>query len=602
MKTIQFGLARDYDGGRNCCADINETTVVEVHNSEVASDMWYHVGKVKGATVEWGGSIKYSNGNHPNIAINNKNIVVEVHETSNILTSSMYYKVGHVDGTNISWGNDEKYDSGLQPCVAINDNGVVVEVHKSQAYNELYYHVGQIQSNNTIKWGSSHKYDSGVQPSVSITNSGLVVETHKSQSYDKLYYRVGHISGNTINWGPSREYQDGINPSVAITEDGKVIEVHESQGLTGLWQLSGEVSGDTINWNESFNYDSGSSPKAGISSSGDIAIQVHQGSLYKLWFSTSALMDTANFMSAMLPGIQNLPLKKMVLPATHDAGMYTSGLSIVAKTQDLSLYGQLSSGARYFDLRPDKNLNIYHGPITGPSLQEVLNDVKRFYQEGHKELSILKFSHFDGFNQDVYNNFKTMIKNTIGQWLYTDKPQGTRLADITMGSYLSGGGKILVVVDDSWAVSYPESGFWVYRDWQSSTASQGDLTVFDIYSNTTSYENMKNDQLRKLNAFNGKCCSQQKNGSWECQTFSDVPCDLFLLSWTLTPVTGVWNYAKEANRNLGQVMTYVNPNSYGYFANLLYLDYFEYARPTFISTLLCKAYNNIMKAVAEEAV
>jgi hypothetical protein len=32
--------------------------------------------------------------------------------------------------------------------------------------------------------------------------------------------------------------------------------------------------------------------------------------------------------------------------------MYTAGLSIVAKTQELSIMGQLMNGIRYFDLRP----------------------------------------------------------------------------------------------------------------------------------------------------------------------------------------------------------------------------------------------------------
>lgn len=589
MERIQFGLALNYDSGRSCTATINETTAIEVHNSEASSDMWYHVGKIKGATIEWAKSTKYSNGYHPSIAINNQNIIVEVHETSNVLTNSMYCKVGVLNGSTIEWGGDDKYDSGVQPNVAINDNGVVVEVHKSQGYNQLYYRVGKING-KSVSWSSSHNYDSGVTPAVTISNSGLVIETHKSEGSDKLYYKVGHINGNSINWGNSMQYQDGLNPSIAVTDDGRVIEVHESQGLTGLWQLSGTVSGNTINWSSAFNYDSGSNPKTAMSLSGKIAIQVHQSSTFGLWYSTSKLMNNADFMGDMLPLISDIPLNKMVLPATHDTGMYTTGLSSLAKTQDLNLYEQLSAGARYFDLRPDKDLDIYHGPMTGPSLKEVLEDIKKFYAEGHKELSILKFSHFDNFTESIYKNMKEMINEYLGNWMFTKLPDGTaRLADVSMGTYLNSGGKVLIVVDSNWAVDYPEKGFWVYRDWESDKADQGDLTVFDQYSNTTSYSDMKNDQLQKLSEFNGKC-----------RSFQNTPCDLFLLSWTLTPVTGVWLYAQEADRNLGQVMSYVQPNRYGLFTNLLYLDYFEYARPTFIAQILIKTYNNLSKGILEK--
>lgn len=594
METIQFGLALKYDSGGSNSADTNAKIAIEVHNSQASSNMWYHIGTVNEATINWGSSHSYSNGYNPSIALNNNNVVVEVHETSNVFTNSLYYKVGQVNGSTVDWGGDNKYDSGSQPQVAINDNGDVVEVHKSQGFDTLWYRVGKING-KSISWGSSHKYDDGVTPSVSINNNGDVVEVHKSQAYDKLWYRVGKISGTTISWSGSIEYQDGVNPSVAITDDGRVVEVHESQGLTDLWQMSGAISENKVVWGSSFNYDSGSKPRIGMSSDGELAIQVHEGSLFGLWFSTSKLMDTANFMGNMLPSIGNVPLKKMTFPATHDAGMYTEGISTLAKTQDLNLFEQLSSGARYFDLRPDKNLNIYHGPITGPSLSDVLADVKKFFAEGHKELAILKFSHFSGFTEAIYTQMKKDIKSELGNWLLTSKPGGaTRLADATMGDYLNTGGKVLVVVDNNWAVDYPEAGFWVYRDWESSSASQGDLTVFDIYSNTMSYDTMKKDQLEKLDEFNGQCCAQQESGSWRCQTFSSTPCDLFLLSWTLTPPTGVWFASQEANRNLGDVMANQGPNKDGYFSNLLYLDYFEFARATFVSQLLIQRYNSLI--------
>jgi len=581
MRTVQFGLAEKYDSGRSCSVATNQTLALEVHVSELSSDMWYHIGNMNGATVNWGGSKKYSNGYNPSIAINNNNLVVEVHETSNVVSNSMYYKVGTVNGNSIDWGNDGKYDTGKQPSVAINDHGVVVEVHKSQGPDTLWYRVGQING-KSIDWGSSQKYDSGKQPSVSINNRGVVVETHKSQGYDTLWYRVGQINGKSISWGNSHEYQKGITPSVAITDDGTVVEVHESQGITGLWQIIGQISGKTINWGNSSQFDSGATPDVAISLDGKVTLQVHQGSAFGLWYSNSNIMDKANFLGNMLNTISNLPLKKMVLPATHDTGMYDGGLA--GRTQDLDLYGQLNAGARYFDLRVDGNLNIRHGIVYGPPLGNVLNDIKKFYNEGHKELAILKFSHFDNFSKESYDKMRKMINDNLGQWLYKNLPAGvSRLADISMGTYLNSGGKILVVVDGDWAINYKEAGYWVYRDWDSKSPKDGDITVFDVYTNTTDLKKMQDDQLMKLKDFDGKCKNDRQ-----------VPCDLFLLSWTLTPITGVWFEAQKANRVLGRVMmSNRSPNKNGYFPNFLYLDYVQYARPTFIAEILLKSYNNI---------
>jgi hypothetical protein len=81
---------------------------------------------------------------------------------------------------------------------------------------------------------------------------------------------------------------------------------------------------------------------------------------------------------------------------------------------------------------------------------------------------------------------------------------------------------------------------------------------------------MKENQFQKFNDYNGKCENDQ-----------NVPCDLFLLSWTLTPYTDVWLYSKTPNRNLGDAITELTiPNQYGCIVNMLYTDYVEYSRST----------------------
>jgi hypothetical protein len=122
------------------------------------------------------------------------------------------------DGTSVgddNFGKADRYDTGVSPDIALNDGNVVVEVHQSQNHKTLWYNVGKVEGNK-IAWRESIEYDDGIEPSVAITNDGLVVEVHQSQNRKTLWYHVGRVNGDTIKWGESIEYDDGIDPSVAI--------------------------------------------------------------------------------------------------------------------------------------------------------------------------------------------------------------------------------------------------------------------------------------------------------------------------------------------------------------------------------------------------
>jgi hypothetical protein len=279
-------------------------------------------------------------------------------------------------------------------------------------------------------------------------------------------------------------------------------------------------------------------------------------------------------MQDRLESLGDRPLKYLVLPASHDSAMYQSGFpESLARSQDLTIYGQLSHGIRYFDLRPqwdDGKLFLHHGPVKGPKLAEVLDDVRRFAGEGHRELVILKFSHYEGFHDGAYKGLVKQIKTSLGPWLYTSLPRGKRLADVTLAEYVRRTAAVLVLCDGSYPLDHRSEGIWVYRDWDSAQPEQGDLRVFDQYANTMSYAAMKTDQFDKFNRYDGKCKARR-----------DVPCDLFLLSWTLTPPTNVRGFAAEPNRNLAAAVKELKvPNRFGCVVNLLYADYVDSARVT----------------------
>lgn len=95
-------------------------------------------------------------------------------------------------------------------------------------------------------------------------------------------------------------------------------------------------------------------------------------------------------------------VKDIVIPGTHDSGSYT--MSYVAKTQDYSVYDQLTRGVRYLDLRVEKandgTLYIYHGSVRGVEFETVLEDIRLFLTRNKTETLILDFQHFKGQSQD----------------------------------------------------------------------------------------------------------------------------------------------------------------------------------------------------------
>jgi hypothetical protein len=602
MRTVDFGFGTQYDDGTQTSVAVNAANVVlEVHKSENEDTLWCRVGNIGRATIAWGKSVRYDSGESPACALNGLGKAVEVHRSQN--DSGLWYRVGSVAGGAASWGQARKYDSGSSPAVALNDAGLVVEVHKSQNEDTLWYRTGTL-SGDKVGFGGSQKYDSGISPSVALNRAGVVVEVHQSQNEGTLWYRVGTAAGGKISFGPSRKYDNGESPSVAVADDGRVVEVHKSQSEDTLWSRSGVVSGDSISWSASSRYDDGRSPSVGCN--GRWAVQTHRsGSASTLWASAALLMDRARWMAEHRDALGARTLREVAIPGSHDAGMYRGDfLSGYGQTQDTGLYGQLSHGSRYFDLRPewkDGKAVMHHGStidmgvvsdaaelvgvdtsvdIEGPPLSEVLDDVKRFMTEVGGELVILKFSHFSGFDGGSYARLADQVHQALEPWLFvTASEGGRRLADVPLGELLGGAGKVAVMMDSAWFHDNPTPGILVYRDENKCDAAIGDLRVFDHYSATATYSEMKSKQLEKFAGYTGDCVPKS-----DC----DVPaerCDLFLLSWTLTPDD--WDYVtydmadvmRTANRNLAAgIQEAVVPNGHGRAINVVFLDYVEYAR------------------------
>lgn len=590
MKTVFFGLAQQFDSGSDPSIALNSSGVaLEVHKNEAGMTLYYRVGKLNEATVDWpGDSHPHDGGTQPDCAMNASNVAVEVHK--NEAGYTLYTQVGQVNpsaGT-VEWYGAEDSGGGYEPGVALNDSNVVVEVHRTNNVihtDRLYCRVGKVNGKK-VEWNGDEEYDKGYFPRVALNNGGVVVAVHQAKLIEEgstgLWIKVGRVDGKKIKFDKGAVwFGDGLLPAVAVGDDGVVIVTYSANYK--LYQRVGQVSGSDVQWTgDALEFDDGKA--CSVAYAGGIAIQAHQSEtiLFGLWYSTSIMTDRAKWMQERLGALGNKALSTLLLPASHDSSMYRRGIiESWAKTQDLSIYGQLSYGIRWYDLRvrwTGSKFVMFHGPVDGPDLADILADMKKFAQEGHKEVAILKFSHLKDIDNDTYAKMTTQITEAIGPWLVKSKPSGVRLAQMTLSQYVNNGTAFLAVVDDDYPIAKPAAGFWIYRDaeWSGDDHEEGydplvgDLRVFDVYSNTMSLDKMISDQTDKFAAYNGTCA---KNPS--------VPCDLYLMSWTLTPPTDVWDTSKSANRCLGEKLIGIpDPNSYGKIINMLYVDYVEYARVT----------------------
>ena len=580
MQSVFYGLGLDYDGGADPSVAVNKRgTILEVH--KLGFTLYSRVGRPNQMTVIWGPTAEYTSGITPNCAINNNDVAIEVHK--NEAGTTVYAMVGIVSGTSVSWGKSKDYDSGKTPDVAINDSNKAVEVHKTQNpfSDGLYCSVGTVNTTDkSVKFGSSSRFADGDYPKVAMNNGGTVVTVYNgADPKTELRYRVGTLSGSEVKFGTSYAFGKGSQADVAIADDGMVV-VSFKDGVN-LYQRVGRITGTAISWEgPQLYYDDGSYPSVSIA--GNLSVEAHEGELLKrLWYSTSLVADRSSWMQLRQPTLGNKQLRQLALSASHDAGMYAYGIAVLGKTQDLTIHGQLADGIRWFDIRPDYDSGngkfyVVHNFIRGPELTELLNDMRRFAQEGHRELAIVKLSHFRNFDNSIYQKMTELIRSYVGPYCYTTLPAGKRLADVTLSEYIASGMKFLFVVDEDYAIDRPAPGFWVYRDWESETAAKGDLRVYDIYANKMSWTQMRDDQFRKFREYNGKC-----------ELDPNLPCDMFLLSWTVTPPTGVWFDSKDANRHLGISITELpNPNSFGQIVNMVYCDYVEFSRNTDVALVM----------------
>ena len=158
---------------------------------------------------------KLDTGFHDSISVNYNGTIAEAHEADG--KKGMYYRLGHLKAPasgnfNIVWDSGDggqPWDDGVNPQIAINDNNDVVEVHQASGDDHRLHYTRAKISGNRITFGKDHPfYSAGKRPAVTLLNNGYLVEMHAS-NYDKktglseLRYRAGTLDRNNatlINW------------------------------------------------------------------------------------------------------------------------------------------------------------------------------------------------------------------------------------------------------------------------------------------------------------------------------------------------------------------------------------------------------------------
>ncbi|KZV91325.1 PLC-like phosphodiesterase [Exidia glandulosa HHB12029] len=312
---------------------------------------------------------------------------------------------------------------------------------------------------------------------------------------------------------------------------------------------------------------------------------VHDGQVSWVLSSNSAGQFTSsrpppNWMQTNLAQIGNLPLQRLSMPGSHDAGMsrITGGTAFGeacnSLTQTAGIDAQLAAGSRYFDVRPIITAGTYStGHYTGDAasagangqpMSEIISQVNAFTAK-YNELVIINLSHslntdvgtsdYRAFTQAEWDALFNQLMSLNNRLDSSRLPSGFSassgdLSTLTLNQLVSGRGAVVLVVQDGANLSsWFGKGIFAY--------SQFD--VFNSYSNTDNLSTMTTDQLNKLVNQHNK---------------------VFLLSWTLTQTSveaalctkSILDLANTANPALyNTLINSVSPTR-NIVPNILYVD------------------------------
>ena len=315
---LQWSSSQKYDTGQDTAVAMHVSgLILEFHRTHIlaGTELFYHVGKVIGTNVTWGGSQRLpAEGTWPNVAISKEGYVLFVWSTGLAKRSSaLYYMTGKIDpngeaNQSISWlTQPTRVDAGFHSSIAMNDNGIIAEVHESGSNGTgLYYRVGQFKNPKagdfTIVWNSGEwgvNYDDGINPHIAFNNQNQVVEVHQVTGQHLLHYHRGVVLKNAvIDFQASQRYDNwGYEPSVALSDGGLAVEIHRNDPNRRAYAMTGTLSlayPERISWSTSVDISNeGGSIYPAVATNGNYAIGT--------WTSSGLVTNALYYSVARIP-------------------------------------------------------------------------------------------------------------------------------------------------------------------------------------------------------------------------------------------------------------------------------------------------------------
>ena len=301
----------------------NRGSIVEVNHQPGTNLLFYRVGvwQEKG-TIQWGSLADaelertpkkhyYGTGTHPQVAINDDNMIMEVHKGQ--CSDRCLYRIGRadMDRRKISWGNSTHFNVGLNPDVGINNDNTAVVVFMDNIFTKhLNYRVGQISRvGGKVAWTTGKK-KVGVKAeicaySIDINDGGMAVLSYQTPLNNHIHYQVGvvNIAEGVVEWTQNVHRSSGFTPTVSINDNNQVLQIHQSLTKRHLVSNVGVAC-----WNDVFqgvywsseedglnrHYGKGLYPSVAANSDGHV-VEVHEPRLAanrnRLHYYTGTLRD-----------------------------------------------------------------------------------------------------------------------------------------------------------------------------------------------------------------------------------------------------------------------------------------------------------------------
>ncbi|KAK4167732.1 PI-PLC X domain-containing protein 1 [Cladorrhinum sp. PSN259] len=315
-------------------------------------------------------------------------------------------------------------------------------------------------------------------------------------------------------------------------------------------------------------------------------------------FYASIRHDRGGWMRWIYDTIKDRPVRHLIMPGTHDAGMSTISNKIISlgteyntQTQGINIYDQLRAGSRWFDLRiasvhPNEDANRNNGfwilhindelaetavGNSGESLDDVIGEVNRFTSENPGEIIFFSVRYLVGrynvpnrgpiyWSTAVLNDFIAKLKGINNRCPNLDLSTGfqNQKAKYFMDRNNGQGCVILMLNGQNLKGLEKESiGEGIY-----STARMG---VRDQWSNKVKVNDMASDQIANWQAV------QRGGGAADYDQF-------YIGQWLVTPdaiastAMGLQNFAVQQT-NPSLYWSGVNSITPERWPNVLMVDY-----------------------------